>query len=347
MAPSWFSLERLGEFGRYPLGLVGESGFGASTTASAVAEALGGGKDKEGGNNTGRVLVTGATAGLGAETARALHKAGVPLVLHGRRTEAVRALAEELGGQPFVVADLSDLAQVRTLGPEVIAAAAPAGGLRGVVLNAGLMMPPLGRTADNLELQLGVNVASHFALANFLAETVAETSARTGLEGRVVVVTSTAHQFCTAADVRAALADPAYENHSYNRVNAYAVSKLGNLLHAEELQRRFDRAGANVRCCSVHPGAVPASDLFRYIPIVPTSFITVVVASLPIFKSVPQGAASLVFGVLAPDGSYPKGAFISDVNVSACRSAVADDAALCAELWAKMVEITGTDYGSA
>ncbi|WP_256105412.1 SDR family NAD(P)-dependent oxidoreductase [Streptomyces sp. ODS05-4] len=205
---------------------------------------------------TGRVaLVTGATGGLGRQTAGELARRGAHVVITGRdrrRGEgAVGALrragaAGELHWMPMELGDLSDVARF-------------AEDFRGryerldlLVNNAGVMMPPEGRTADGFEQHFGVNHLGHFALTGRLLATLLATP-----DARVVTVTSASHhrgRLDADADPTGARAAGTHaDTGPYRPFPAYALSKLANLVFAVELQRRLDSAGASVRSLAAQP----------------------------------------------------------------------------------------------
>jgi NAD(P)-dependent dehydrogenase (short-subunit alcohol dehydrogenase family) len=185
---------------------------------------------------TGRsVIVTGANSGIGAAAARALASAGARVVLAVRNLDKGRTAATTMPGETEVrELDLASLASVREF------AAAWEGEIDLLINNAGVMAPPLTRTADGFELQVGTNHLGHFALTNLLLEHVT---------GRVVTVSSTAHRFG-----RIDFEDVNWERKPYNAWRAYGQSKLANLLFTAELQRRLSAAGSDVRATAAHPG---------------------------------------------------------------------------------------------
>jgi NAD(P)-dependent dehydrogenase (short-subunit alcohol dehydrogenase family) len=185
---------------------------------------------------TGRsVIVTGANSGIGAAAARALASAGARVVLAVRSLDKGRAAAATMPGETEVrELDLASLASVREF------AAAWDGEIDLLINNAGVMVPPLTRTADGFELQFGTNHLGHFALTNLLLEHVT---------GRVVTVSSTAHRFG-----RIDFEDVNWERKPYNASRAYGQSKLANLLFTAELQRRLSAAGSDVLATAAHPG---------------------------------------------------------------------------------------------
>ncbi|TDU02634.1 NAD(P)-dependent dehydrogenase (short-subunit alcohol dehydrogenase family) [Streptomyces sp. 846.5] len=188
-------------------------------------------------------VVTGASSGLGADTARALAGAGARVVLAVRDPAKGRAVAARIDGETEVRAlDLGDLASVRAF------AGAWTEPLDLLINNAGIMAVPLGRTVDGFELQIGTNHLGHFALTNLLLPHI---------RGRVVTVSSG-----LARRGRIDLDDLNWERRSYRPWQAYSQSKLANLLFTLELQRRLGAAHSEVRAMSAHPG-VAATGLTR------------------------------------------------------------------------------------
>jgi NAD(P)-dependent dehydrogenase (short-subunit alcohol dehydrogenase family) len=185
---------------------------------------------------TGRTaIVTGANSGIGRAAASALAGAGARVVLAVRSTEKGRDAAAKMTGQTEVrPLDLADLASVREFASDWD------GEIDLLINNAGVMVPPLSRTADGFELQFGTNHLGHFALTNLLLERVT---------GRVVTVSSTAHRI-GAIDFD----DLNWEKRSYSRWRAYGQSKLANMLFTAELQRRLTEAGSPVLATAAHPG---------------------------------------------------------------------------------------------
>jgi NAD(P)-dependent dehydrogenase (short-subunit alcohol dehydrogenase family) len=181
------------------------------------------------------VIVTGANSGIGRAAASALAGAGAHVVLAVRDTAKGRAAAAAMPGETEVrQLDLASLASVREF------VAAWDGELDLLINNAGVMAPPLGRTADGFELQFGTNHLGHFALTNLLLEHIT---------GRVVTVASGAHRMGSID-----FDDLNWERKSYSAWRAYGQSKLANLLFTAELQRRLEAAGSPVLATAAHPG---------------------------------------------------------------------------------------------
>jgi NAD(P)-dependent dehydrogenase (short-subunit alcohol dehydrogenase family) len=265
--------------------------FGATSTTDDVLAGI---------NLCGkRVLVTGVSAGLGVETARALVAHGAHVTGAARDTaKAERAMGQILAsssnaaGFKVVELDLASLASVRACADALVAKAEK---FDLVIANAGVMACPFGHTEDGFETQFGTNHLGHFVLVNRITSLM-----RPG--ARLVSLSSSSHRF---ADVD--LDDPNFENTQYEPFVAYGRSKTANILFAVEFDRRHQAAG--IRATAVHPGGI-ATELGRYAFAGADALQKRVekinaereAAGEPAFKvkSVPQGAATSVWaGVVA------------------------------------------------
>jgi NAD(P)-dependent dehydrogenase (short-subunit alcohol dehydrogenase family) len=181
------------------------------------------------------VVVTGANSGIGRVAASALADHGARIILAVRNTEKGDAAAAQMAGTTEVRRlDLASLASVREF------ASGWDGPIDLLINNAGVMIPPLSRTADGFEMQFGTNHLGHFALTNLLLPQVT---------GRVVNVASGAHR-----TGHVDFSDLNWERKSYKAWRAYGQSKLANLLFTAELQRRLIEAGSDVLTNAAHPG---------------------------------------------------------------------------------------------
>ena len=274
---------------------------------------------------TGRtVVVTGASSGIGAATARALAAAGATVVLAVRDTEKGEQVASTFTGRAEVrELDLASLASVRAF------AAAWTGDLDILVNNAGIMMVPEGRTADGFERQIGTNHLGPFALTNLLLPHIT---------GRVVTVSSNAHE-----RGHIDLDDLNWERRPYRSSQAYSDSKLANLLFTFELQRRLGGAGSRVRAVAVHPGMV-RTNLFGHATGVTA---TLIGALGPLVMQDPaHGARPTLFAATqdVPGGSFvqPDGlAHLRGDPAVATASRDAYDAEVAGRLWDLSVRLTG------
>jgi NAD(P)-dependent dehydrogenase (short-subunit alcohol dehydrogenase family) len=181
------------------------------------------------------VIVTGANSGIGRATARALAVAGARVVLAVRDPSKGQTAAAATPGVTEVrELDLASLDSVRAF------TSGWTGEISLLINNAGVMVPPLTRTADGFELQFGTNHLGHFALTNLLLPHIT---------GRVVTVSSTAHRVG-----RIDFSDLNWQRKPYRAWRAYGQSKLANLLFSKELQRRLTASGSSVLATAAHPG---------------------------------------------------------------------------------------------
>jgi NAD(P)-dependent dehydrogenase (short-subunit alcohol dehydrogenase family) len=193
-----------------------------------------------------RILITGASAGMGAEIARALAAHGAKVVGTARNPEKAQAANASAYHRDFppeafqlIELDLSSLASVRACA-DTLHSDGETFDL--VIANAGVMAGPKRRTVDGFETQFGVNHLGHFLLVNRIAGLL-----KPG--GRVVMVSSAGHR---RSDVD--LQDANFERTPYDEYIAYGRSKTANILFAVEFDRRHE--GRNIRATAVHPGAV-------------------------------------------------------------------------------------------
>ncbi len=302
-----------------------------------------------------RILVTGISAGLGVETARALVAHGADVVGAARNLEKARRATSEVskasatsgGSFELIELDLARLKSVRAAADKLVAD----GRLLDVIIaNAGVMATPLGKTEDGFETQFGTNHLGHFVFVNRIAKLIKD-------GGRLVNLSSSGHRF---SDVD--LNDPNFETTPYEPFVAYGRSKTANILFAVEFDRRHRDRG--VRATAVHPGGI-ATELARYMPdgAIEAWFQQIqeqrAAAGEPPFefKSIPQGAATSVWaGVIASadevGGKYCEDCQIgelipadSQVSVSSMGlRAYALDPEKAKALWKKSEEMVGETF---
>lgn len=259
-----------------------------------------------------RILVTGVSAGLGVETARALAAHGAQVVGAARdlakakmATEPVRAAAANGGELELIELDLASLKSVRACADALVAAGKP---FDVVICNAGVMATPFGKTADGFETQFGTNHLGHFVLVNRIASLLKPGS-------RLVNLASAGHRF---SDIN--LDDPNFDTTAYEPFVAYGRSKTANILFAVEFDRRHKANG--VRAVAVHPGGIQ-TELGRHMtPEAIQALIDSISAATPAgapgfeWKTIPQGAATSVWaGVVAPAGLVG-GLYCEDCHVA-------------------------------
>lgn len=198
---------------------------------------------------TGRLaVITGATGGLGLETALALAGAGAQVVLTGRNAQKGQAVLEMIRARypaasiRYAHLDLASLDSVRRFAEQF---ASEHASLDLLINNAGVMMPPKRQTtADGFELQFGTNYLGHFALTERLLPLLVA-----GRGPRVVNLSSLAHKTSAAIHF-----DDLQWQRSYKTWPSYAQSKLAMLMFALELQRRSDANGWGLLSNAAHPG---------------------------------------------------------------------------------------------
>lgn len=289
-------------------------------------------------DQTGRLAaVTGATSGIGFETARALHGAGADVVLAVRDPAKGAAAARAIGERARVERlDLADLASVRACADALAAAGRPVDFL---FLNAGVMSPPKRSiTRDGLELQFGTNHLGHFALtARLLPLLLAAPAAR------VVATSSLAH--------RAGRLDfDDLQSGNYAPFRAYGRSKAANLMFARALQRRAMAAGWPLSAYAAHPGLSRTS-------LMATSGASRLaqrggdVVSRLIGQSAADGALPQLFAATAPaarPGGYygPDGPFgLRGSPTLVAAAAFINDPAAQDRLWTESERLTGLRFG--
>lgn len=298
----------------------GPSGFSASSTAEEVTEGIDG---------TGlTAIITGASSGIGTETARVLALRGVHVIMAVRNMEngkdAKEAVVKEIPNAKVdtMELDLSSMASIRKFASDVNSSDRP---LNILINNAGVMATPFKLSKDNIELQFATNHLGHFLLTNLLLDTMKKTAVKSGREGRIVNVSSEAHRYSYREGIRF---DRINDQSGYGKLGAYGQSKLANVLHANELARRLKEDEVNITANSLHPGAI-ATNLFRH-----SNFITGLVNNLGRFvlKDIKQGAATTCYVALHPQVKGMSGEYFSDSNIGKA-SSQAKDIDLAKKLW--------------
>jgi NAD(P)-dependent dehydrogenase (short-subunit alcohol dehydrogenase family) len=315
--------------------------FGAASTTDEVLQGID--------LTAKRVLVTGVSAGLGVETARALAAHGAQVVGAARdlskaqtATEQVRSQAARGGSLQLVQLDLASLESVRRCADGLLATGKP---FDVIIANAGVMACPKGTTVDGFETQLGTNHLGHFVLVNRIASLLRRGS-------RLVNLSSAGHRY---ADVD--LDDPNFERSPYAEFIAYGRSKTANVLFAVEFDRRHRARG--VRATAVHPGGIQ-TELSRHMtPGAREKLIAEINASQPkgappfSYKSITQGAATSVWAACVADAEAIGGRYCEDCQVAEVASApglragvqpYALDPERAQALWKKSEEWVGEQF---
>jgi NAD(P)-dependent dehydrogenase (short-subunit alcohol dehydrogenase family) len=313
--------------------------FGAKSTADEVLSGI---------NLKGkRFLITGASSGIGLETARSLVAHGASVVGAVRdlakaepATASVRDAASQGGGcLELINLDLASLQSVRACADKLLADRQP---FDSIIANAGVMATPFGRTIDGFEVQFGTNHLGHFALINQIEPLLAD-------NGRLVVLSSLAHR---GADID--LDDPNFEQQVYDPGVAYSRSKTANSLFAVEFDRRHRDRG--IRAASVMPGN-SLTDLPRHFSpedlqeLLKTVDAACTEAGLPPkeLKEIPQAAATSVWAAVVANKDEIGGHYLEDCAIAPINDtpnpfadgvrSYALDANKAKQLWAKSEEL--------
>jgi retinol dehydrogenase-12 len=262
-----------------------------------------------------RFLITGANTGIGRETARALAGRGAQVVL-ACRSEAktlpvIEAIRTETGNQAltFLPLDLGDLTSVRACAEVFLGTGEP---LHALINNAGLA-GQRGLTSSGFELAFGTNHVGPFLLTQLLQERL-----KASAPARIVNVASDAHLSAKGIDF------DAVRQPTRTRIGLteYAVSKLANVLHAQELARRLE--GSGVTTYSLHPGVI-ASDVWRSVPWPIRSVIKLGM------RTPEQGAATSLYCATSPDLAGESGNYYERSRPKAPGKAATSE--LATELW--------------
>jgi NAD(P)-dependent dehydrogenase (short-subunit alcohol dehydrogenase family) len=274
-----------------------------------------------------RIVITGASAGLGLETARVLAERGADVVMAVRNPAKGDAAAAQLRGSVEVRRlDVADLSSVRGFAADI-------GPVDVLINNAGVLAVPYALTVDGFETHLATNHLGHYVLTNLMLPQVRD---------RVVVISSDAHR---SADLD--LSDLNWERRPYKPFKAYASSKLANLLFLAELQRRLTASGSTLRAVGSHPGSTATSITGN----TGNAFKTWVgswghkLAGMPVWK----GALTTLYAAtmdvpgntfIGPDGFKEFKGWPTAVG----RSRDATDPELAHDLWVASEKLTGTSF---
>ncbi len=272
-------------------------------------------------------VLTGATSGIGEETALALARRGARLHLIARskqRGEATRTRIRDQAGSDAVMlhfADLASLAEIRRVAAELLTAC-PRIDL--LLNNAGVVNLRRETTVDGFETTFAVNHLAYFALTNLLVERLRESA-----PARIVNVASDAHKFGGAIDL-----EDLQSEREYKAMRSYGRSKAANILFTVELARRLEGSGVTVNC--LHPGAV-ATRLGKN----NGWFGRVATAALsPFFLSPVRGARTSIHLATTPELEKISGRYFAKQREAKAQS-FATDPETARRLWDESVGMTG------
>ncbi len=276
------------------------SHFGATSTTDDVIEGI---------SLAGKLaVVTGASSGLGVETARVLSAAGASVLLIARNQEQLQAVATDLRKQQPAAElhtqcmDLADLDSVREAVSQILKRHPQ---IHLLINNAGVMACPLARTAQGFEMQFGTNHMGHFLFTCLLAPALLAAA-----PARVVNLSSGGHRFANFN-----FDDPAYYDRDYDKWQAYGESKTANILFTVALDKRLRDRG--VRALAVHPGVI-MTKLSRHMQ--QADYEALMSRTPPgeelVFKSVEQGAATTVWAATSAELEGRGGIYLEDCHIA-------------------------------
>ncbi len=290
------------------------------------------------------VVITGANSGIGFHAARVFAAKGADVTMACRSVErgedAADEIREEVPDAPVEVREL-DLASLDSVEDFADGFIQDHDALDVLCNNAGVMAIPRTETKDGFETQFGVNHLGHFALTAHLSDLVVSTD-----RARVVTTSSGAHERGTID-----FEDPHGED-EYTKWDAYAQSKLANLLFAFELQRRFEDADVDVKSVGVHPGYA-ATDLQRRGPEMEGSRLKLGLMkamNAVLAQSAERGALPILYGATAEleGGEYVgPGGFMNMRGYPEVQepNERARDKETAERLWEVSEELTGVEFG--
>ncbi|KAL9266942.1 Short-chain dehydrogenase TIC 32 B, chloroplastic-like protein, partial [Drosera capensis] len=301
-------------------GWPGPSGFGSATTAEQVTEGIDATRLT--------VIVTGGSGGIGIETSRVLALRGAHVIIAARNLEAAKQAKETIlqdnqsARVDVLQLDLASIKSIKEFADNFNALNLP---LNILINNAGIMFCPFQLSKDGIELQFATNHLGHFLLTNLLLENMKNTAKTSGIQGRIINLSSVAHTNTYEGGIRF---DSINDEAGYSDKKAYGQSKLANILHANELSRCLKEEGANITVNSVHPGLI-FTNLFKH------SFLTfkiIQMLTMLLWKNVPQGAATTCYLALHPSLKGESGKYFVDCN-EFDPSPLATDETLAKKLW--------------
>lgn len=277
------------------------------------------------------VLITGANTGIGKETAIDLAKRGARVIMACRDMKkgetALNDVAEQSGSSKLVLKqlDLASLASVRAFAEDVTNTESK---LHVLINNAGVMVPAeLQKTQDGFEMQMGVNHLGHFLLTNLLLDLL-----KSSQPSRIVTVSSIAHAwFATSFNF-----DNMNGEKFYKKWDAYAQSKLANVMFTRELAKRLE--GTGVTANSLHPGAV-RTELQRHA----TTIENIGMQFMYLFFKTPkEGAQTSIHLAVSEEVEGMTGLYFSDCKVKEASRGAQDDVAT-KKLWEISAQLVGLD----
>ncbi len=262
-------------------------------------------------------VVTGGNSGIGLITVGQLAKQGAHVVLacrrpaEGEREKAALVAAGVRGTVEVMELDLANLASVRAFASKFLADHTH---LHGLVNNAGVMNTPAGKTKDGFETQLGTNHLGHFLLTELLLGVL-----KASAPARIVNLSSCFHDVAQGRKGAIQFDDLHFEQRKYDGWEAYAQSKLANVLHAKDLATRLE--GTGVTAVSVHPGWVRTNLVKSFMPVWAQNTLLLPFLRMCGMIEPWEGTQSTLFALLSPTVSAHSGEYFSQLGMYRDKSA--------------------------
>ncbi|TYC24459.1 SDR family NAD(P)-dependent oxidoreductase [Micromonospora sp. MP36] len=267
------------------------------------------------------VVITGASAGLGAEAARQLAGLGATVVVVGRSPEKTAAVARQVGTEPLV-ADFARLTDVRKLADTLLDRYPRIDVLAN---NAGVVLSKRSRTEDGHDLMFQVNYLAPFLLTNLLLERLTTVG-----PARVLSTSSNGNRFA-GVDL-----DDLEGARRRSEMLRYGMTKLQNILFSRELARRTQ--GTGVTATAFHPGIVATTEINRTNPLIAALVRYRLLGSL---VSLEEGAAPLVHLATMPDPEAANGDYYHRLKPNGPAHPQAKDDQLATRLWERTADLLG------
>lgn len=290
------------------------------------------------------VMVTGASSGLGEETARAMAVHGADVTIVARSTDKLKAAAERirsvaLGNVEIGALELDKPESIRAFTLDWLSRHNK---LDILINNAGIMGTPFLRTPEGWELQFATNHLGHFLLTGLLLPAL-----KAAAPARVVNLSSAGHWFSPVV-----FDDIHFEHRDYDKMLAYGQSKTANIWFATELNRRLSPDG--VTSFAVHPGGIK-TDLSRHLSEEDMQNLLALIEEAGVLlKTIPQGAATSCWAAVSPELNGKGGLYLEDCHIaevgkgsdmmSGGYASHAYDADGARRLWTLSNELLGTSF---
>ncbi|KAJ9549792.1 hypothetical protein OSB04_022335 [Centaurea solstitialis] len=337
---------------KYLMGSAGASGYGSKSTGEQVVSVVD--------LHSSTAIITGATSGIGAETARVLAKRGARLVIPARNLKAAEEtkarITLEFPETEIIVMrlDLSSLKSVKSFVSDFEALNLP---LNLLINNAGKFAYDHGISEDGIEMTFATNYLGHFLLTKLLLKKMIETAKTTGIQGRIVNVSSGIHTWFSGDLIRS-LGQITRDKSHYDATRAYAISKLANVLHTKELARRLQSGyvitrslftlnntesnGGKCDCklctswgCENWTHKRSGRFHHRFVFFLTSKFL----------KTIPQAAATTCYVATHPELRNVSGKYFADCN-EATNSKIGCNPKEAARLWSFSEIMVSTDWKS-